>query len=156
MKHTSDAGSTSSLPDLVDADSDESSITEIPSNDDLVIILPPHTSSLVQPFDTPTLSRLFDAESEQTSDADSTSSLPVLASLSGDGYSEEDIDHLPPPIVNLDEVRLDVGLTRQTSRFTRPRPSPRNTAAPRRQRITVFECVSAYNAYVREREYVKP
>ena len=79
MEHTSDADSTSSLPDLVDADSDESSITEIPSDDYLGIILPPHTSSLVQPLDTPTWGRLFHAESEQLSDADSTSSLPDLA-----------------------------------------------------------------------------
>ena len=55
-----------------------------------------------------------DTESEQSSNADSTSSLPDLVSLSGDESSEEDTDHLPPPIVNLDTVRLDVGLTRQT------------------------------------------
>ena len=59
---TSDADSTSSLPDLVDADSDESSIG-IPSNDDIVIILPPsNTSSLLQPLETPTFGRWFDEQ----------------------------------------------------------------------------------------------
>ena len=131
MEYTLDAASTSSLPDLVGANSDESS-TGIPADDDLVLILPPHTSSLLQPLDTPTFGRWFDeptfdrwlnhlhlsrtesknttdnAESEQTSDADSTSRLLDLANFSGDEPSDEDSDHLPLPIVNLDEVRFDL------------------------------------------------
>ena len=65
-----------------------SNIPEIPSSDDYrVIFLPSHTSSLLQPLDTPIFSRVVNAgnespeEATSDSEADSTPSLPELASL---------------------------------------------------------------------------
>ena len=63
MEHASDSASTSRLPPLVASDSDDSSVG-IPLHDDLVVILPPHTSPLLQPLDTPTFGGYSDYNSE--------------------------------------------------------------------------------------------
>ena len=130
MEHASDSASTSSLLDLVAADSHDSSVG-IPSHDDLVVILPPHTSSLLQPLDTPTFGGWFDeealerwysylpfnitegedeTESDLSSDYNSTSSLPdlVTPTLSGDESSEDETEPVATTIFNMDQVRLYV------------------------------------------------
>ena len=85
-----------------------SNIPEIPSSDDYrVIFLPSHTSSLLQPLDTPTWTRFLNADNESSeedtsdSEADSTPSLPELASLAAheSSDSEADYPHSLPDLV---------------------------------------------------------
>ena len=185
MEHTSDLASTSSLPDLVDADSDDSSVG-IPSPEDLVVILPSHTSSLLQPLDTPAFGGYLDegafrrwyrrlpfntteGESDTDSETDdsSTPSLPDLASLSGDESSDgdessEDERHLlATTIWNMDETGFDMNSMQAHPpvRFLQP-PMPIRRTRPRAnqitRRITVFASLSDYQAFVRERDFEQP
>jgi len=174
-----------------------SNIPDIPSSDDYrVLFFPANTSSLLQPLDTPTWTRFVNADNESSeedtsdSEADSTPSLPELASLPADESSDSEADsthslpdlvtdessdseaestsslpdleslpgdepetgYFPATIGNVDEVRVDTYQTHQPRQTAAPRPRPR----PRRSRITVFESVSAYQAYVYERDYMQP
>ena len=130
----SEADSTPSLPELESLAAHESSDSEADY---------PHS-----PPDLVT-------DESSDSEAESTSSLPDLESLPGDepveaetGYFIPETGYFPATIGNLDEVRVDTYQTHQ----------PRQTAAPRprRSRITVFTSVSAYHAYVYERDYMQP
>ena len=185
MEHASDSASTSSLPDLVAADSDDSSVG-IPSHDDLVVIFPSHTSSLLQPLDTPAFGGYFDeeglqrwysqlpfntTEGEDETDSDSedssTSSLPDLASLSGDESSDgdesrEDERHLLATTIfpHMDETRFDMYSMQAHPpvRFLQP-PRPIRTRPRANQitrRITVFASLSDYQAFVKERDFEQP
>ena len=180
MEHTSDSASTSSLPDLVAADSDDSSVG-IPSHEDLVVILPSHTSSLLQPLDTPAYGGYFDEEAlerwyrrlpfnttegENDTDSDtddsSTPSLPDLASLSGDESSEDERHLLATTIFpHMDETGFDMNSMQAHPpvRFLQP-PRPIRRTRPRAnqitRRITVFASLSDYQAFVRERDFERP
>ena len=185
MEHTSDSASTSSLPDLVSADSDDSSVG-IPSHVDRPLILASHTSSLLQPLDTPAFGGYFDEEAlerwyrrlpfnttegENDTDSDtddsSTPSLLDLASLSADESSDgnessEDERHLlATTIWHMDETGFDMNSMQAHPpvRFLQP-PRPIRRTRPRAnqitRRITVFASLSDYQAFVRERDFEQP
>jgi len=166
MEHTSDSdsASTSSIPGLVSADSDTSdSDSPIPSHVDRPLILASHTSSLLQPLDTPAFGGYFDEEAlerwyrrlpfnttegENDTDSDtddsSTPSLPDLASLSGDESSDgdessEDERHLLATTIfpHMDETGFDMNSMQAHPpvRFLQP-PRPIRRTRPRANQIT--------------------
>ena len=185
MEHASDSASTSSLPDLVDADSDDSSIG-IPSHEDLVVILPSHTSSLLQPLDTPTFGRWFDEQlldrwyshlPLRITEGERSSDDPESEHSSDDTESEHSSDDNStsslPDLVTLsgDEFSEDETEPVATTIFnmdevrldvdtyqthTAPTRFLRPRAATISRRITVFASLSDYHAFVRERDFEQP
>ena len=88
--------------------------------------------------------------SDDSSDDNSTSSLPALVSLSGDESSEDERHPLATTIWNMDEVRFDMDSMQAhpPARFLQP-PRPTRTRANQiTRRITVFASLSDYQAFV--------